>query len=180
MQVGRLPLEQQTDGLVDGDLVDGMVVIQDQQAGGRAGSHIVDQLGDQDVDGGQAGRLEQTRHDPAQAGLHRLQGGDQVGEKARGVVVAPVQREPGHLWPASSVIPTVDPLDHQGGLAIAGGGRHQRQATTPAPSLFQALDQARSRHEIGSQCWDGQLGREQGRAHLSPAARRLAGAFPAS
>jgi hypothetical protein len=50
-----------------------------------------------------------------QLGIDRLQGGDQVGEKAHGVVVLRLEREPGH-W--RSVLD--HPLSQQGRFAKTG------------------------------------------------------------
>ena len=82
----------------------------------------VDALEKQCLHWRQLGGLQQVQRGLAQAGVGRLQSGDQVGPKARGIVVVRVQREPGnaHAWSTLA-----GPLAQQRGLARSSRGGKQ-------------------------------------------------------
>ena len=104
VHAGRLALDQEAKGLVDGQLGDGVVIVEDEEepAPGRdveGRGDVVDERGDEAFQGRQLGRgdeaLEATRLAIAGLGRDVLQGGGEVGEKAGRVVVPIVEGEPG-------------------------------------------------------------------------------------
>ena len=95
-----------------------MVVIQDKDETVREGGDLIEQ-GCQNRFGGRRLRgLQHSQHPFANIRLNGLQSGDEVRQKACGVVVPFIQRQPGDR-PGS--LASGDPLADQRGLAKAGG-----------------------------------------------------------
>jgi hypothetical protein len=69
--------------------------------------------------------LEQTQHPFPNIRINRLQSRDEVSQKACGVVVSFIQRQPGDasLWFVS--LATSNPLTEERGFAKAGRGRDE-------------------------------------------------------
>jgi hypothetical protein len=87
-----------------------------------------------------AGGLEPAQHPFSDIRRDRPQGGDEVSQKARGVVVPFVQRQPGGRPTA-----TGEPFTEERGFAEAGGGTDEGQFAVQA--LVQALGQAGARDD---------------------------------
>jgi hypothetical protein len=83
--------------------------------------------------------LERTQDPFSDVRGDRLKSGDEVSQKARGVVVPLVQRQPGGRSPATGY-----PFAKQGGFAEACGGGDEGQSAVQAlvKTLVEALDQA--------------------------------------
>ena len=91
----RQVLEQKGEGIVDRSGIDHVVVVKDEDEIVRDGGDFVEQ-GRQDRFGRRWLRgLERTQHPCSNLRRNRLQGGDEVGQKAGGVVIPFVQRQPG-------------------------------------------------------------------------------------
>ena len=112
-----------------------MVIVQDQDEMIRDGGDFIEQ-GCQNRFGGRWLRgLERAQHPFSNIRRNRLQSSDEVSQKAGGVVIPFVQRQPG-----DRSLATGDPFADQRGFAKAGGGRDEGQFTMQA--LVQPLDQA--------------------------------------
>ena len=79
--------------------------------------------------------MEHTQHPFSNVRGNRLQSGEEVRQKARGVAVPFVQRQPGGR-PAA----TGEPFAEERGLAKPGGGGDEDQSAVQ--TLVQMLDQA--------------------------------------
>ena len=72
----------------------------------------------------------------------RLQSSDEVSQKAYGVVIPFVQRQPGDADLGFEALATCDPFTDQRGFTKAGGGRDEGQFAARREALVQPLDQA--------------------------------------
>ncbi len=88
--------------------------------------------------------LEHSQHPCSNIRRNRLQSRDEVSQKAGGVVIPFVQRQPGDRSLATS-----DPFADQRGFAKAGGGRDEGQFTARRQALVQPLDQAGAGDNFG-------------------------------
>ena len=137
VHLGRQVLEQKGEDLVNRFGINHMVVIQDKDEIVRDGGDFIEQ-GCQNRFGRRWLRgLEHTQHPSPNIRLNRLQSSDEVRQKAGGVVIPFVQRQPGDRSFA-----TGDPFADQRGFAKAGGSRDEGQFTSQ--TLVQSLDQART------------------------------------
>ena len=82
----------------------------------------------------------------------RLQSCDEVSQKACGVVIPCVQRQPGDRLRAAG-----DPFADQRGFAKAGGGRDEGQLVTRRETLVQPLNQAGTEDDFGPRRGDVQF-----------------------
>ena len=148
------PVQQQPQAVVDRRGLDPVVVVQDQgELAGLAGQGV-DQDGDHGLERRRPGAApEQGRHPLAGPGLGLVKGGGHVPPEAGGVVVALVERQPGHRPPAAP-----GPFAEQGRLAEPGRGAYQGQL--PAGPVAEQLQQPRAGQEAGPGAGDVQLGRE--------------------
>ena len=119
MQLRRQVVEQKGESLVDRLGCDEVVIVEDENVGATlvVARQIVDQQGQKRFQRRQLRRLQHVQHVLANAGVNGLQGGDEIRQKANEVIVALVQRDPGHRPPTTS-----DPFTKQRGLAKAGRG----------------------------------------------------------
>ena len=102
--------------------------------------------------------LERSQHPGANRRRNRLQRSDQVGQKACGVAIPLVQRQPG----GRSRTPG-DPCADQRGFAKASGGRNERQLAVQA--RVQPLQQARAENRVRSRWRAIQFRGKQVRRH---------------
>jgi hypothetical protein len=118
----RQVLEQEGEGIVNGSGIDEVVVVEDDNEIVRDGVNFVEQ-GCQDSFGRRwLGGLERAQHPFSDIRRDRPQGGDEVSQKARGVVIPFVQRQPGGRPTA-----TGEPFTEERGFAEAGGGGDEGQ-----------------------------------------------------
>jgi hypothetical protein len=108
--------------------VDQVVVVQDQQHLARLGGELVDQGRDQPLKRRRGGRAEQRGDLLGDPRARPVQRGDHMPPEPRRVVVAAVQRQPGHRPPAAA-----GPVGQQAGLAEPRRRAHQQQPPAPAP-----------------------------------------------
>ena len=157
VQPRRLVLEQEPERLVHERRADHVIVVQDQQQRpvrvGLAGD-LVDQGRHQRLERRGRGRPEQRAHPLADPRPHPVQRGHRMPPEPGRVVVAGVQRQPGHGMPAAP-----GPLGQQDRLAVPG--RRADQDQSPCPALVEPLRQPRARHQIGPQPGHVQLGGQQ-------------------
>ena len=141
MHLGWQVLEQKGEGIVNRFGINHVVVVKDEDELVREGGDVIEQ-GRQHRFGWRWLRgLEHTQHPCANRRRNRLQRSDEVGQKAGGVVIPFVQRQPG-----DRSLATGDPFADQRGFAKAGGGRDEGQfAVQP---LVQPLDQARAEDHV--------------------------------
>ncbi len=131
-------LEQEGEGVVDWCGIDDVVVVEDEDETVLDGGDLVEQ-GRQDRFcwwrlGGEKGAkraFSDLRGD-------RPQGGDEVGQEARGVVVPFVKRQPG-----GRSRETGDPFAEERGLAEAGGGGDEGKFAVQSPSLRRSIRRGR-------------------------------------
>ena len=150
-------LEQEPERLVHQLRADHVIVIQDQQQRlicVRPAGYLVDQGRHQRLERRWRGRPEQRAHPLADSRPHPVQRGHRMPPEPGRVVVASIQRQPGHGMPAAP-----DPLGQQDSLAVPGRGAGQDESSSPA--LVEPLRQSRARHQIRPQPRHVQLGGQQ-------------------
>ena len=131
----RQVLEQKGEGIVNRFGINHVVVVQDEDEIVRDGGDFIEQ-GRQNRFGWRwLGGLEHSQHPFSNIRRNRLQSSDEVSQKACGVVIPFVQRQPG-----GRSLATGDPFADQRGFAKAGGGRDEGQLAVQ--TLVQPLDQA--------------------------------------
>ena len=153
-------VQEEGDGPVDVAVVDEVVVVQDQpRLDGRL-RELVDQHGQQVVDGqrGGPGQLQSSRPVVEHGDV---EGGGHASPERRRVVVRPVEREPGHRSVRVGVRP--EPLGEERRLAEPGGRGQQRQ---PRPrSGSEPLQKPGAAHQTGLPPRHVQLGGDQRTRH---------------
>ena len=118
----RQVLEQKGEGIVNRFGINHVVVVKDEDEIVRDGGDFIEQ-GRQNRFGGRWLRgLEHSQHPCSNIRRNRLQSSDEVSQKAGGVVIPFVQRQPG-----DRSLATGDPFADQRGFAKAGGGRDEGQ-----------------------------------------------------
>ena len=155
MHLGRQVVEQKGEGLVNRWGIDQVVIVQDEDKIVRDGGDFIEQGRQQRFSWRRLRGLEHAQHPCAKfrhypfafAQDKRLQCRDEVSQKAVGVAIAFVQRQPGdrsRRAPAGHGEPFAD----QGGFPKAGRGGDQRQfAVQPR---VQPLEQADAGHNLGA------------------------------
>ena len=88
--------------------------------------------------------LEHSQHPFSNIRRNRLQRSDEVSQKACGIVIPFIQRQPGDRSFA-----TGDPFADQRGFPKAGGGRDEGQFAACNEPLIQPLDQAGAEDNFG-------------------------------
>ena len=118
----RQVFEQKGEGFVNRFGINQMVVVQDKDEIVREGGDFIEQ-GCQNRFGWRRLRgLEHSQHPFSNIRCNRLQSRDEVSQKAGGVVIPFVQRQPG-----DRSLATGDPFADQRGFTKAGGGRDEGQ-----------------------------------------------------
>ena len=154
-------LDEIRERLVNRFGIEQVVVVQDQDEMVRNGGQVIEQGRQQRFDGWGLRGLEHP-HQPSsnrwRKGLHRR---DEVRQKAGGVILLCVQRQPGRWCTAFG-----QPLREQGGFAKTGGGRDERERTLR--SLRESREEMRAAHEV--RAWQGsiELGGQQQREDIVP------------
>ncbi len=144
-------LDQKGEGIVDRFGIDDVVVVEDENEIVRDGGALVEQ--------GRQGRFgwrrlrgpERTQHAFSNIRRDRLQSGDEVSQKARGVAIRFVQRQPSG-WPFA----TGDPFAKQRGFAKAGGGGDEGQFAVQ--TLVETPGQAGTEDGMGPRWGDIEFG----------------------
>src|SRR2546423_2558829 len=141
-----------------------VIVVKDEDERVFYGSNVIEQ-GRQNRYGWRwLRRLERTQHAFSNSRRNRLQSSDEVRQKACGVVIPFVQRQPGGTGPRS--LDSLDPFTDQRGFPKASGGRDERQfAVQP---LVQPLEQAGAADNVRSKPREIQFRSENWRHLLSP------------
>ncbi len=107
---------------MDGAVGDDVVIVQHQdEVGGipvQAGLQVVEQQGEGGLQRGKGQGIVACEAGGVQRGARGLQGGEQVGEEADGVIVLRLEGEPGGRKRRGA-----EPVGEQGGFAEAGGSR---------------------------------------------------------
>ena len=98
----RLVFDEEGQGLIDRSGIERMVVIEHEDERIRDGGDVVEQGCQQRVAGRWLRRLQRSQRPCADTRRNGLQGSDEVGQKARGVVIAGIERQPGHPHPCPS------------------------------------------------------------------------------
>src|SRR2546423_13816201 len=115
-----------------------VIVVKDEDERVFYGSNVIEQ-GRQNRYGWRwLRRLERTQHAFSNSRRNRLQSSDEVRQKACGVVIPFVQRQPGGTGPRS--LDSLDPFTDQRGFPKAGGGSDEGQFAVQ--TLVQPLEQA--------------------------------------
>ena len=127
-QRGRQIAQQVLDGLVDADVGQQVVVVQDQRAPGVARGQLIEQRGQRDVEGIDAGHPQRRQGTAGQLRRHPLQRRDDVGPEPVWFVIGLVQGHPGHGMPVTG---SACPLGQQGGLAPPSRSDDEAQPPTP-------------------------------------------------
>ena len=136
----RQVLEQKGEGIVNRFGINHVVVVKDEDEIVRDGGDFIEQ-GRQNRFGWRWLRgLEHTQHPCSNIRRNRLQRSDEVSQKACGVVIPFVQRQPG-----DRSLATGDPFADQRGFPKAGGGRDEGQ-----PGSLQTLVQPRDQTGTGN------------------------------
>jgi hypothetical protein len=131
-------VEQEGQPFVDLSRVDGVVVVQHQHDIAREGTEFVEQRGEDRVDRRRLRRLEERERPRVDPGHGSPQRGDQVGPEGCRLIVALVEREPGHRLSIGRRI--CQPLGQQRRLAAARRRGDERQR--PCGPVIQAFAQA--------------------------------------
>jgi hypothetical protein len=153
VQRGRQVVEQELHRPVHLGRLDEVVVVDHQHhvVGGRG--ELVHQRGD-DARERRARRAGHERADPlGEARAHAIEGGDDVAPVAHRVVVAGVERQPGH-----GPVVGPGPGGQEARLAETGGPAHQHQL---AGARLQLPDEPGPRHPTRARVRWAQLGRQQ-------------------
>src|SRR5436189_276194 len=95
MHLGWQVLEQKSEGLVHRSGINTVVVVKDQDEMIRDSGDVIEQSSQNRFGWRWLRRLKHPQHPCANRRRNRLQCGDEVGQKACGVVLAVVEREPG-------------------------------------------------------------------------------------
>ena len=159
VHLGRQVVEQKGEGLVNRCGINQVVVVQDEDKIVRDGGDFIEQGRQQRFGGRRLRGLKRPQHPCAKirrnpfgfAQGKRLQSRDEVSQKAGGVAIPFVQRQPGgrsYRAPAGRGEPFAD----QRGFAKAGRGRDQRQFAVQ--TLVQPLDQAGAGDNLGARWGD--------------------------
>ena len=156
VQPRRPVLKEEPERLVHQLRADHVIVIQDQQRliCVRLAGYLVDQGRHQRLERWWRGRPEQRVHPLADPRPHPVQRGHRMPPEPGRIVVASIQRQPGHWMPTAP-----DPLGQQDSLAVPG--RRGEQDKPSHPALVEALRQPRTRHQIWPQPGHVQLGGQQ-------------------
>ncbi len=139
MQLCRQVGNQLLHHLQDKRVLEHLEIVQRQQAAALQAQEIVDQgdadgFSGRDLTGAQdAGNLR------SQAWLYSLQCGDQVMEKATGIVIRRLEREPGDRH-----FQAIQPLADTGSLAETCRRRDQSERPSSRQTVVQSLDELRS------------------------------------
>ena len=131
LQPRRPVLEQEPERLVYQLRADHVIVIQDQQQRlicVRLAGYLVDQGRHQRLERRWRGGPEQRAHPLADPRPHPVQRGDRMPPEPGRVVVAGIQRQPGHWMPTAP-----DPLGQQDGLAVPGRRGEQDKPSSSGP-----------------------------------------------
>ena len=152
----RQVLEQKGEGFVNRFGINHMVVVQDEDEIVRDGGDFIEQGCQNRFDWRWLRGLEHTQHPFSNIRRNRLQSSDEVSQKAGGVVIPFVQRQPGDRSPA-----TGDPFADQRGFAKAGGGRDEGQFAARRETLVQPLDQAGAEDNVRPRWGDIKFGEEK-------------------
>ena len=145
MQLWRAMRPRIAECRVDGSIVDGMEIVQNQHEVGRLLRHqVIDQCRDHRVGRRRRGCFERAAQVLTDGRDDLLQRRAEIAQETRRVIVRFVQREPGGGRVRGQ---GAYPLCHQRGLAEAGGRGDQGER--PVEARVQALDQVRSRQMAG-------------------------------
>ena len=128
VQPRRQMVEQERHPVLHIARVDDVVVVEHQHDVARDGAQVVEQRGKHRLDRGRPGRLQEGQRTLADPGCRRPQRGDHIGPEGRGIVVAPVEREPrGQPLIGRPGRSRRQPLGEQCGLAEASGRGDEHQ-----------------------------------------------------
>ena len=168
MEVRRQVFQEKGQGAIDRRRRDDVVIVEYQGKIVRNQRELVHQGGEDGLGGRGLGGAERTDQVAGHPGDHPLQGSDDVGKEAGGVIVRGIQREP-----AGALASLPEPFGEERGLAETGRRRHQDQACRS--SIVQEPGQAGTSHQVGTRGTSIQLRRQETRC---PA--RLCSCCPAS
>src|SRR6266567_7885120 len=154
----RQVLDEIGEGNVNRFGIKHVVVVKDEDEMVRERGDLIEQ-GRQDCFGWRWLRgLKHTQHPFPNIRRNRLQSSDQVRQKACGVVIPFVQRQPG-----DRSLDEGDPCTDQRGFPKAGGGRDEGQLAVQ--TLVQPLEQAGAADNVRPKPGDIQFRGENGRWH---------------
>ncbi len=158
VQGRRQMLNEKCQRLPDRGRLDDVVVVQHQQRRRRERRQLVDQRGQQRFQRRRLWRTQRGQHARAQLRRNPLHRRREIDEKARRIVVANVEREPGDRTPTLR-----NPGADQRRLAKTRRRGDQRQpAVQPG---VQPRQQTRAVDGVGARRWDVELGGQQRRSH---------------
>ena len=135
-----------------------MVIVQDEDEMVRDGGDFIEQGCQNRFDWRRLRGLEHSQHPCSNIRCNRLQSRDEVSQKAGGVVIPFVQRQPG-----DRSLATGNPFADQRGFAKPGGGRDEGQFAVQA--LVQPLDQAGAEDNFRPRRGDIKFREEKWRRH---------------
>src|SRR5256885_13367603 len=139
-----------------------VVVVKDEDERVFYGSNVIEQ-GRQNRYGWRwLRRLERTQHAFSNSRRNRLQSSDEVRQKACGVVLPFVQRQPGGTGPRS--LDSLDPFTDQRGFPKASGGSDEGQFAVQ--TRVEPLDQAGAADNFRPKPREIQFRGENGRRHV--------------
>src|SRR3954469_20794679 len=96
MELRRQVFDEKGEGLINGLGIDRVVVVQDEDERVREGGDVIEQGRQDRVDGRWLRRLQHTHYTLSNRRRNGLQRSDEVQEKAGGIAVPVIQRQPGN------------------------------------------------------------------------------------
>ena len=145
MQLRRHTVDEESHAFVNGLLVYGTVIIENDHNGLArriaAVRHLIDQLRQQGVIGRQLRRVDHLHGGLPQPRIESLDGRDEIGPEAAGIVVVSIQRNPAHRRLAGA-----EALTEERSLAKPRRSRDEDQL--PAKPFLQSFDQPGAAHHL--------------------------------
>src|SRR6266567_3538062 len=154
-------IEQKGEGLVNRFGLKHVVVVKDEDELVGNGDQVIEQGRQHRFGWWWLRGLEHTRHPFSNRGRNRLQSSDEVRQKACGVVLPFVQRQPGGTGPRS--LDSLDPCTDQRGFPKASRCRDEGQVAVQ--TLVEPLEQARAADHVRSKPREIQFRGENWRRH---------------
>ena len=155
----RQMLQQKRESLVHRFGVDDMVVVEDEDDTVRESRDLVEQGRQHRFDRWRLGRLEHAQHPFPNIRRNRPQGGDEVGQEARGIVVAFVQGQPGGRPVGNLAIHSLT------SVLFPKPAEAETSVSLRSQALVQPLDQAGADNDSRRRRRDIELGGEDRRRH---------------
>ncbi len=126
-------------------ILDHLNIVQNQQEPAFQCQDVVDEGRTDDLAGGQLSGAQDALDLPAQVRIYLLQGSDEIGKKAPGVIIGRIQGQPGHR-PA---LQGTQPFTDAGRFSKPGRRRYQRDLPPGLQPFVQLLDEMWTLDSLG-------------------------------